>query len=323
MTLKELLLNRYAPLHDLSEKTVRLYGWTIDRLEDFLEAEEGRRRDATTDDLTDLTVVRFLRWRAKTPHNGKVPSHGSVLKDRTQLVAIATYAARKRLIAEFLELPKMRPLERIPRAYTHAEVQALVRHATIRVGRIGDIPARWFWMTLPWAAWLTAERINALLSIRWQDVDLERRAMLFRAENRKGHTRDIERSITQQLADLLGKRQGLHQPSDLVWPWVKHRTKGALWSSLRILCKTSGVTYRGFHGFRRSSASYLTAAGGDATEHLDHDRPSTTKKSYLDPSIVRRGPSAADLLPPLDLSWERPEDGKPPEDESGGPGKPR
>ena len=317
MTLRDLLVSRYAPLHDLSDKTVRLYGWTIDRFEDFLEAEEGRRRDSTTEDLTDLTVVRFLRWRAKTPHNGRLPSHGSVLKDRTQLVAIATYAARKRLVPEFLELPRMRPLERIPRAYTHAEVEALVRQARIRVGSVGEVPSRWLWMTLPWAAYLTAERINALLSLRWQDVDLGRRVLLFRAEHRKGHTRDIERAITQQLADLMATRQPMHQPADLVWPWSRHRSKGSLWASLRILCKTSGVQYRGFHGFRRSSASYLTAAGGDATEHLDHDRPSTTKKSYLDPSIVRRGPSAADLLPPLDLDWDRPAD------EQGGPGKPR
>jgi hypothetical protein len=39
----------------------------------------------------------------------------------------------------------------------------------------------------------------------------------------------------------------------------------------------------------------------------DHDRPSTTRKSYFDPNIVNDGPRAPDLLPPLDLGEEPPE----------------
>ena len=299
MTLVELLEKRYAPLHNLSDKTQTLYRYSIGRLEDFIAAEEGTRRQAVLSDLNDITVAQFLRWRAKTPHRGRIPSHGSVLKDRVQLAAMATYAARKRLIAEFLELPRMRPVERIPRGYTHADVEKIVRAARHRRGNVGPVPSAWFWMTICWSAWITAERLTALLSLRWGDVDLTRRTLTFRAEHRKGHTRDIQRCVTQQLADALAMTR--RADTELVWPWVQHREKGSIFESLRILTKTAGVTFRGFHGFRKSSASYLKAAGGDATDHLDHDRPSTTKRSYLDPDIVQNGPSAADLLPPLDL----------------------
>lgn len=299
MTLLELLNDRYAPLHNLSEKTRVLYVYSIERLQDFIAETEGTRRPAVLEDLNDLTVSRFLRWRAQTPRKGRLPSQGSVLKDRVQIAAMATYAARKRLIPEFLELPRMRPVERIPRGYRHADVERIIRAARHRRGHIGPVPAAWLWMTVCWTAWLTGERLTALLSLRWEDVDLERRTVTFRAEARKGHTRDIQRGITQPLAQLLAMhRRG---PRELVWPWMEHRAKRSIFTSLEMLTKAAGVQFRGFHGFRKSSASYLKAAGGDATEHLDHDRPSTTKRSYLDPDIVTGGPSAADLLPPLNL----------------------
>lgn len=300
MTLLELLNDRYAPLHNLSDKTQTLYRYSIQRLEDFIAATEGTRRSAVLADLSDLTIARFLRWRAQTPHRGRMPSHGSVLKDRVQLAAIATYAARKRLIPEFLELPRMRPVERIPRGYTHQDVEKIIRAARHRVGDVGPVSAAWMWMTLCWAAWLTAERLTALLSLRWEDVDLERRTLTFRAEARKGHTRDIQRGITKQLADALALHQGTGR--QLVWPWLEHRSKSSIFKSMHLLCESAGVQFRGFHGFRKSSASYLKQAGGDPTDHLDHDRPSTTKRSYLDPDIVTGGPSAADLLPPLNLN---------------------
>jgi integrase len=107
------------------------------------------------------------------------------------------------------------------------------------------------------------------------------------------------------LAEMLSRyKKG---DNDLVWPW--DRRPGTIWTSLKLLCGQAGVTYRGFHGFRKASASYFEAAGGSATALLDHDRPSTTKRSYLDPDIVKGGPTAADLLPPLDLTEQPPKHG--------------
>jgi hypothetical protein len=51
---------------------------------------------------------------------------------------------------------------------------------------------------------------------------------------------------------------------------------------------------------RRSHASHLKAAGGDATASLMHESDSTTRKSYLDPSITDSPPAAKlfRILPP-------------------------
>jgi integrase len=292
-TIRSLLNERYAPLHDLSERTVRLYGYTLDRFRDFLG------REPLVSDLEDLTLARFLRWRAATPHRGRLASTNSVIKDRTQLLALANHAAKKRMV-EFVTLSKARPVERTPRGYTSADVAAMIREARTRRGRTGGVPSGWWWPTLIYCGWCTAGRLGEMLALRWSSVDLEARTVLYRAETRKGHTRDVVRSLTPQLAAWLAQQR--RQPGDRVWEWDREPT--SIWTSLRLLCRRAGVTYRGFHGLRKASASYYEAAGGSATQLLDHDRPSTTRKSYLDPSIVRGGPSAAELLPHLDLDDE-------------------
>lgn len=299
MKLREIFVDRYAPLHDLTDRTIVLYSHTLDRFAEFLGHEPE------LDDLDDLVVSRFLRWRAKTPRKGgKLPSANSVLKDRTQLSALWSFCAKKRMttadgkMIEFPALARMRAVERLPRAYAHADIEKIVRRSKQRYGRVGGLPAPWWWMTIVMTAYVTAERLGALLALRWGEVDLDRRQITFLGSTRKGHTRDIQRAITPQLADMLrAQRRG---DNDLVWPW--DRKMGSIWCSLKMLCRQSGVTYRGFHGFRKSSASYFEAAGGSATALLDHDRPATTKRSYLDPDIVSGGPTAADLLPPLDLN---------------------
>ena len=294
-TIRDLLHERYAPLHNLSDRTVRLYGMTIDRLRDHLG------REPLVSDLEDLTLAKFLRWRAVTPHRGKVPSANSVIKDRTQLLAIANFAAKKRQI-EFVTLAKARPVERTPRGYTADEVAAMIRQARIRRGRTGGVPSSWWWPTLIYCGWCSAGRLGEMLALRWRCADLEARTVTYLAETRKGHTRDVVRAITPQLASWLAEQR--REPQALVWAWDRNPT--SIWTSLRLLCQRAGVPYRGFHGLRKASASYYQAAGGSATQLLDHDRPSTTRKSYLDPSIVREGPTAADLLPALDIGQDEP-----------------
>lgn len=51
-------------------------------------------------------------------------------------------------------------------------------------------------------------------------------------------------------------------------------------------------------GLRRSFASYLEAAGGDATRALAHTNRRTTIRSYIDPTITTRRPDC-ELLPTI------------------------
>lgn len=301
MTLRE-LVERYALLRGLKGKTVSLYGMLVDRVEKFLGHE------ATVKDLDDLVIARYLRWRAETPGwRGRLPSPASVRKDKVMIQAVWTYAARKRLAAEFPELPTIKVPKRLPtgRAYTAEDVAALVRRARHRIGYIDGLPASWWWGTLIYTIYCTGERYEATTSLRWADIDLAGRRVIFRGETRKGSTRDIERQITPDLAAMLAQHR--REDHQLVWPW--DRRSRSQWTSLKLLCKSAGVKYRGFHGLRRTAASYAALAGGRAaaTQLLDHSDPNL-QRVYVDPLICPTGTDSTAALPPLDL---------------GGPGKPR
>lgn len=294
MTLAE-LFERYVTLRGLKGNTASLYGALNDRLATFLGHEP------TVADLDDLVVSRYLRWRAETPGwRGRLPSPASVQKDKVMLQSVWNLAARKRWAADFPELPRIKVPKRLPtgRAYTAEDVATLVRKARQRRGKVGGLPAAWWWPTVLYTAYCTGERFTALMSLRWGQVDLERRRVVFLGETRKGATRDIEREITPDLADMLRRHQG--PPDALVWPW--DRKSRSQWASLKLLCRIAGVRYRGFHGFRRAAASYAALAGGRsaATQLLDHADPNL-QRVYVDPTICPDDGINLAALPPLDL----------------------
>mgnify|MGYP006244000121 FL=1 len=119
--------------------------------------------------------------------------------------------------------------------------------------------------------------------------------MTIRSETRQGKTRDLVRQISPELSDLI-KKQAL--PMGVVWPWDKRQT--TLWLKLRQVCKRAKVEPKGFHAIRKSAASYYAAAGGNASDLLDHsDGGKLFEQHYRDQRIAGNGPSAIDLLPSL------------------------
>lgn len=295
MTIRELLVERYAPLRGVCDRSVALMGQTLDRLRDHLG------REAVLEDFTDLAMARYLRWRSTTPCRGRMPAPATVAKDRAHLVALANLAARKRLIPEFVDFPRLKVPKRIPRGYTVDEMSALIRRSRHRCGMVGPVPSAWFWMTIVRAEWETGERCGSLLRLRWTEVDLDRRMLVLLGENRKGGVDSIEREISGELAAWLRPQAN---KTGLVWPWLEHRCERNFYDAFRRLCKQAGVTPRGTHAIRKSSGSYVKAAGGDATEHLGHSNPRTTRDHYYDTRITGRQ-SALDYLPPLDLDGDR------------------
>jgi len=294
MALSE-LFERYCVLRNLDRKTVSLYASLLERLRAFLGHEP------TVADLDDLVISRYLRERATQSWKRKTVSRATVAKDRHMLTAVWTMAARKRWAAEFPELPRIRVPKSIPtgRAYTASDVSALVRRAKMRRGLTGGLPSAWWWSSLIYMAYCTGERSAALMALRWGQLDLERRRVIFLASTRKGQTRDIERDFTPELAALLvPQRRG---PGDLVWPW--DRCEKSLWTSLKLLCTLAEVSYRGFHGLRRTRASYAALAGGTAaaTLVLDHADP-RMQQVYVDPQICPSESSSVSCLPALDLT---------------------
>ena len=289
MTLREFLDEEYAIVRGLKPKAVYQIRLTLRRWAEFLGREPERR------DLTNLSVQKFLMARKE-----KV-SQGSVLKDRNGIVGLWNYIAKQDRSLSFPTLPPMSPIKRVPKAYTVADVSKLIRLARGLVGDLDGVPRGLWWASVQRCAWETAERCSAILACTWEDVDLVTGRITFRGENRKGGRADIERDISPELCQWLAAMRGDRGPKDRVWPWPK--ADSTLWAEHNRLAALAEVMPRGFHGFRKSCASYLAAASSlaVASEHLGHASTSMTRDHYISPDIARPKVSPVSMLPPLDL----------------------
>ena len=302
MLLRTLLHDRYAILKNLSERSVEVYAITLLWFDRFLVTRTDRAPGAgSLDDLDDLVVAGFLRWRATQVVRGRRVSPATVAKDRVQLLSLWTFAAKKRLktstgeTIDFPSLPQSKTIHRIPVAYTVEEIRRMIGIARTRTGFTGPVPSGWWWSTLLGVAFVTGERIGALRQLRWGQVDLVRRRIMFLAETRKGGRQDVVRSISPALARELAAHAG--EPDALVWPWP--RAPLSIYASLKKVCLRADVTPRGFHAIRKSSASYVAAGGGNASAHLGHSDPTIAKDHYLDPRIMVEE-AGIDFLPDLE-----------------------
>lgn len=291
-TVKEFFEERYAPLHGLSARTIKIYQFTIDRFEEFLQ------RTPVLSDLNDLTVSRFLQWRRN--NKSRPVRLTTVLKDRTQLLAIANHAAKKKLLSEFLTLPPLRTAGKLPRAYLVEDLQKLITAAGNQVGQVDNKPAAWWWQCIILTCLETAGRIGEIRdSLTWGCVDAQRCSVVFLAETRKGQTRDVERQISQRLVELLEQHRGAD--NEPVFHWDRQLT--SLWYEMKKLCTRANVPNYGFHGFRKSAASLVAKHSGTdkAQKLLDHSAVSTTENHYLDSRIVGLAASVSEVLPAFNL----------------------
>ena len=299
MRLRELLVDRVAPLKNLSDRSVKMYESTLDRFRDFLGHEP------TVDDLDDLTAAKFIRWRQSTVHDPRrgLISPASLAKDSAHLRSLWTWLAKKRWrrsdgeLIEFPDYARPRVPKPVPKAYKAEELARLVEAARHRRGLVAGKPAAWYWTTKLQAMFQTGERIGAILAIRWAQVDLERHTLTFLAATRKGHRETITRPISPALSRILATQQG--QPGERVWGWLDDRKILSCYASLRVLCRCAGVEYKPFHAIRKATASYLKRAGISAKKQLGHSSEEMAENHYYDEEITGRE-SNLDYLPEID-----------------------
>ena len=288
----DILNDDYAPLRGLKSKAHLQFRLSIEKFRDHLG------RDPVVADLTGISVQRFLSARKQTV------SVATAVKDRTHLCALWNHLFRLRRVdvAPAAVLPPMRAPKRVPKAYKADEVSAIIRAALAYPGAVAGKPANIWHASLIRAAFETAERVGALLQVEWRDVDLDERVILLRAETRKGGYRDLLRPISSETASWLRQLRRGSPDKAKVWDW--DRVPGHIWYHLKSICKRAGVPARGYHGFRKSAASYLAAAGGlgEAAAALGHASPSTTQASYVDPTIAKPTRTFVEMLPKIKLS---------------------
>lgn len=285
MTLQALFDNFYRPLRlrGRSVNTCRLYGCTIRAFGKWLGYPP------TVDDLTDLMLSRYLEQRAATrsPYTAE--------KERSQLVSLARFARDRGIIPAMPEVPPAPLPDRIPRAWTLAELGSLYRAAAATRGYVGTVPAGIWFAALISTIWETAERIGAVLECRPDDFAAPH--LHVRAEYRKGHKRDRIYRLSPRTCDLLTQARGRLRL--LEWP----RSHTLLWAKYGDVVARAGLgrgRHLSFHALRRSAASHYAARGGDPVQLLDHSSPRITHRWYLDRRLTDRGPAPCDILPVLE-----------------------
>lgn len=264
---------RQHQLRSASPATLKLWAVALKHFDRFL------KRPANIKDLNNNTVSRFAQWRLESV------SAATVNKDLASILALWRFLHRQRLVKAYPQVTLEREPKRIPVAWSEKEFNQLFSTALRLSGSIGDVPECVWWPALLLVLIDSAERISAVMRLRWDDVDLSTQWIVFPAESRKGRTSDsavaIADDTTAKLAEL---RKLKKRPA--VFPWPMNRTY--LWYRYGRLLESAGLPNdrkRKFHAIRRTVASYVEAAGGNATEILRHTSRTHTL-AYLDPRIV-------------------------------------
>jgi integrase len=264
----------YLPLklRSRSKNTIRLYRHSVRSFGKFLD------RPAKFTDLTDDTVSAYLAWlvsRKLSPY--------TVNKERSQLLAIWNYAARKGHVVTFPDVQPERVPQRVPQAWTTDELSRLIESCRSQSGDVCGVPAADWWTALHLVIWDTAERIGAVLQLTWRGY--QQPWLLIPAETRKGRREDKLLKLGQ---DTQAAIERIRTPRrKLLFPWDRCPT--SLYYHYGQLLRRAGLPDDGrckFHRMRRSVASYYESNGGNATELLGHTSRRTTR-AYLDPRIVK------------------------------------
>lgn len=274
------LLDRYLAIACVgaSPATLRLYRLTIDRFAETIGEAAA---------VAHLTDEWLGRHAARRIAEGR--SRHTVRGEMAKLLALWRFAARRKIVDCWPEVRPIKAPQREPRAWTQTEFNRIWRACDFATP-VGDCPGPQWWRTLLLVLLDTGERIGAAMRLEWSGVEEGR--VYLPAEVRKGGDRDRSYPIAPDTAaalDLL-PRQG-----DLVF--ASPMCKATLYNRFSAILKRAELPAdrrSKFHRIRRTHASYVAAAGGDAQKSLGHSDARTTD-TYLDPRIVRE-PAPCDIL---------------------------
>jgi integrase len=130
----------------------------------------------------------------------------------------------------------------------------------------------------------TGERIGAIRALKKEHF--QGNWLLVPAALRKGNKRDKLYQIQPETIRLVVELIERNKDDDKLFPWDRCETY--IYNRYKDILKRAKLPAdrrSQFHRIRRTVASAVAGAGGDASAALDHASPRTTKK-YLDPRIV-------------------------------------
>jgi integrase len=242
-------------------------------------------RHAEVEDLTEERMAQHVVRRQL-----KGTAAGTIAGEQRKLYALWRFACKQNYLKVWPTSHPVRVPARIPRAWTAEELRKLFA-CTKYAADVGSVDGPLWWGSLFSCLWDTGERIAAMMSLRWDGVDLDGLTVFLPAEVRKGGQVDRLYPIAEETARLLRRLPREYRP--FFWPY----DNATLYNRLKGMLLKGGLPAdrrSKFHRIRRSTASHYEAAGGNATELLGHTSRNVTR-GYLDPRIVKTT-SAVDLL---------------------------
>lgn len=282
---------RLRKLRGRAGETARQYRIQLNHFRRYLQ------REAAVADLTDDTLAEFLDWLAVDGGGRAAPT---VNKAYWCLVALWRHAHDLGIVRRRPTLEPIDEPDQIPIAWLLDELRSLLATCSVVPGKIAELPARLWWLGLHWVIWSTGERIGAALAVKLSDANLDRGEILVPAISRKGKRKPKLYKLLPQAVEILRQLLACAPDRELLFPFPHN--PATLYNRYKRILRAAGLpTDRKckFHRLRKSFASHLEAAGGNATEALDHDSRRTTKRSYLDPRICG-GENPATRLPRIE-----------------------
>lgn len=232
---------------------------------------------------TKLDTDSLAGYRAQREAEG-----ASLDTIRGELGKLLSFA---RWLGEKPELVRPYGIKRAPKAWSREELTQLYMAARRTKGTIYKIPGSLWWPAMIALVYDSGERISAVLSIRWCDIDWQGKTVLCSAENRKFRRADMVHPLHETTIEALqALRAFLREPAESrIFGGRGNQT--TIYAALEKLLKEAGLSAGRrdkFHKLRRTLATEVHLAGGDATARLGHASDAITRESYIDPRAYQQ-----------------------------------
>lgn len=304
----------------LTDEEYRLVIGVLERWWRSQALPERQERQLPVLALTDELVGQYLLSRSEL-------SPATRNKHLRMLCALSVLACLKGLVPAAITLEREQEFTRKPRCWSMEELDRLLQAAMTlndahqkrilryRRGRIGEVPAKYWWAALILLIYNCGVRISAIMSIRSEDLDLERGTVLIRAEAQKDRE-DQQFTLLPVTISALSilKPQRLTRVFE-EWPYDrakatrehrKHRW-GTLIKHLTKLLATAGLptTRRDkFHKLRRTFVTQVARKKGIAVaQSLAGHSTAEVTKLYIDERFMET-PSVAEILSEPKLEFQ-------------------
>ena len=199
-----------------------------------------------------------------------------------KLLTLARHAAILGLIPP-TRIRQAKAQLKIPVAMLQHEMRSLFSAIAKYKGTIRGVPGHVFMLALLLTMLVTGERVNALCHVTRDDVDLRGRWIRVRFRKQTGN--EMMKRLNRPTAKAIRALMESHNHERIFG--IVHRT--SLYKPLNDILRSAGLPVdrqHKFHCLRRSHASYLKRAGGDARASLGQSSEEITVKYYYDPRLT-------------------------------------